>query len=230
MRRYAVYFAPPPSSALHAFGSAWLGRDAYSGVACEQPAVPGVTPARLAAITGSPRLYGLHATLKAPMTLAAGREAAELDDAVRQLAGRLAPFSFGIELASLGGFLALVPRAIDPNIAALERACVTELDRFRAPPTAAELERRLASGLSPEEAANLEQWGYPYVLDRFRFHITLTERLSDAERAVVQPLLAALAAPLTQAPLELDALLVFEQAEGAAPFTVRSRHLLGGGR
>ena len=38
--RYAVYFAPPPDSDWWAFGCRWLGRDALTGRALEQPLLP----------------------------------------------------------------------------------------------------------------------------------------------------------------------------------------------
>ena len=48
---------------------------------------------------------------------------------------------------------------------------------FARPPGAAELERRRKAGLSAAQEKMLLRWGYPYVLDEFRFHLTLTGRL-----------------------------------------------------
>ena len=62
--RYAIYFAPPPGSLFHTLGSRWLGRDAFTGEQLEQPAEPG-----LSAVTGDPRRYGFHATMKPPFAL-----------------------------------------------------------------------------------------------------------------------------------------------------------------
>ena len=64
----------------------------------------------------------------------------------------------------------------------LATSCVTALDHFRLPPTEAERNRRLAAGLSPRQTDHLDRWGYPYVLEEFRFHMTLTGRLSAAQR------------------------------------------------
>ena len=43
------------------------------------------------------------------------------------------------------------------------------------------MERRKRTNLSPDEAKYLEDWGYPYVGDRFRFHMTLTSALGRGE-------------------------------------------------
>ena len=75
--RFAVYFAPEPSSLLHRLGSQWLGRDAFSGGSCIQPG-----PADLAEMTAEPRRYGFHATLKPPFALKEQLSAAALEAAV----------------------------------------------------------------------------------------------------------------------------------------------------
>ena len=59
---------------------------------------------------------------------------------------------------------------------------MTRLQPLAAPLTPVELERRRAAGLTPEEDALLLRWGYPFVLERFRFHLSLTGALRDAER------------------------------------------------
>ena len=40
-----------------------------------------------------------------------------------------------------------------------------------------EAERQRRRNLSLAEEANLEAWGYPYVMEQFRFHMTLTGHL-----------------------------------------------------
>src|SRR5690554_5056560 len=64
--RYAIYYAPEPGSPLDRFGAAWLGRSAWTGEPVAQPAVEGLDPEQLAAMTAEPRLYGFHGTLKPP--------------------------------------------------------------------------------------------------------------------------------------------------------------------
>ena len=66
----------------------------------------------------------------------------------------------------IDGFFALVPgqpgarrSTVSPTM-----SCVA-FDRFRAPLTEAEIERRNPDALSPDEFRNLCQWGYPYVFE-----------------------------------------------------------------
>ena len=81
----------------------------------------------------------------------------------------------------LGGFAAVVPAVASPAIDELAAKCTTIFDAFRAPMTAQERARRVASGLNHGQIANLDRWGYPYVFSDFRFHMTLTGRV-DMER------------------------------------------------
>jgi putative phosphonate metabolism protein len=219
-RRQAIYFAPPAGSALARFGAGWLGWDAEAGAAVAGPVVPG-----RAALVAGPRRYGFHATLKPPFRLAEGVDAAGLDAAVAAVAAGFGRFEVRLRLGWLGGFLALVPAGEAEDVAALAAACVTRLDRFRAPPGAAELARR-GAGLDAVEAANLARWGYPWVLERFRFHMTLTGPVPQAGRAAAEAALAPLVAPLLAAPVPVvDVCRFGEGADGM--FRVIRRYRLG---
>jgi putative phosphonate metabolism protein len=224
--RYAVYYAPRPSGALAAFGAAWLGRDAEDGGPVAPLELAGL-PRPRDALTESPRRYGFHATLRAPFRLAAGRSAEQLDAAVAALAGRMAAFTLPmLRLEALGPFLALTPAAPSPQLDAAAAACVTELDGFRAATDARELARRRAAGLGAAEEANLARWGYPYVLETFQFHITLTGALAASERRATQAALAAALTPVLAEPARFDDLCLFgEAADGT--FRVVARHALG---
>ncbi len=165
--RVAVYWAPPAKDPLWALGSSWLGRDAETGRAMSQPDVPG-----LAALTESPRRYGFHATLKAPMRLTGSYEAF-LEDA-RALARTLKPACLPpLAIHSLDGFAALCPPEEAPELVALAAAVVTELDHHRLP-EAAEKQASRALGRTSAQLAHLTRWGYPFVLDEWRFHMTLS--------------------------------------------------------
>jgi putative phosphonate metabolism protein len=227
-RRLALYYAPPSGSTLARLGSAWLGWDAEVGRVLRQPDLPGL-PLAPAEIAATPGRYGFHGTLKAPFRLAPGTGAAALDEAVADLAARTAPFSLPrLRLAALGDFLALTPEAPCPRLDALAAACVTELDGFRAPTPAPERDRR-AAGLDPEEIALLDRWGYPHVLERFRFHMTLTGALAPADRAAVAEALARHFAPALDEPQRFDDVCLFGETEDGR-FRVVRRHPLGGER
>jgi putative phosphonate metabolism protein len=227
--RYAVYFAPAAGSALDRFGSAWLGRDLVTGAALAQPSLAGIAPARLAAITEAPRHYGFHATLKPPFALSPQHCAADLLSAVAAFANRQAPVAAPpLCLGRLAGFLALVLSAPSDGVASLAAACVAAFEGFRAPAPAEEVARREAAGLSPRQRALLYRWGYPYVMEEYRFHMTLTGRLDAAEADAVAAALAPLVAPLEGKPLVIDALSVFVQDDRGRPFRLAARYPLAG--
>jgi hypothetical protein len=126
----------------------------------------------------TPRKYGFHGTLKPPFRLAEGTDAAGLHEAVSLMAANCVPAqSDGLALTALGRFLALTPVGDVSGIARVAATCVEALDAFRAPPGEAELERRRKARLSERQEALLQRWGYPYVMEEFRFHLTLTGRL-----------------------------------------------------
>lgn len=170
--RFAIYYLPP-AGALADFGASWLGWNVQTGADAAQPDLPDLHD-----ITMTPRKYGFHGTLKPPFRLAQGKSLDDLQAAAAGLAAKWAPASCdGLELASLGRFLALVPHGDQDGLRNLAEACVRDLDGFRAPADQAELARRRKSGLSPRQDALLTQWGYPYVMDQFRFHMTLSGSL-----------------------------------------------------
>jgi putative phosphonate metabolism protein len=225
--RYAIYFAPAPDTRWWAFGCEWLGYDPLACTAVRQRVVQDVPADVFADVTLVPFRYGFHATLKAPMRLADGTDEDQLLDAVAALAAGRAPFALPrMRVGRLGGFLACLPETRDERVHALADDCVRELDRFRAPPAPEEIAKRRAKGLSPAQAALLERWGYPYVLDEFRFHMTLTGPLDgvlpQVEIAVAEAAQADMDA-LADEPLLCDALCVFRQAAPQGPFRLWQR-------
>jgi putative phosphonate metabolism protein len=223
--RYAVYFAPPDRSLLWQLGCSWLGRDAQRDCALERPRLSGLVPARIADLTAAPRLYGFHATLKPPFALAAGCAADDLHAALAGFARQRAPFPLPpLEVGMLAGFIALRPIAASGALDALARDCVVELDRWRAPPDPAELARRRAAGLSARQEALLARYGYPYVLDEFRFHITLTDRVPPQEAQSLRELLAEHFADALRQPIAAEGICLFVQERPGAPFALTRRY------
>jgi putative phosphonate metabolism protein len=222
--RLAIYWAPEVDDPLHAAASLWLGRDAETGEALPQDALPGVD---IAEITADPRSYGFHATLKPPFRLAASYEAARADAAA--LAARTAPFDLPpLAMMDLGGFLALRESAPCPALQALADACVTVLDTHRAPPSDAEIARRRPERLSESQREMLSRWGYPYVFADWQFHLTLSRRLSAAEKAIVMPAAQDAVGEVAARPRVVRELSLFTQAAPGAPFLIAERLPLGG--
>lgn len=222
--RYAIYFIPERDTALARFGAAWLGRDVDSGHAVAQPPVPGFDAGALSALTAAPRRYGFHATLKPPFALAQRRTEAQLLDAVAHLASTDTAFALPpLRLAAIGRFLALVPATSDPRINTLADSCVATLDEFRAPSSESELARRRAARLTPAQDALLVRWGYPYVFDEYRFHMTLTGSLEATTRVRLMPVLNALAEPAACRPVSIASLSVVVEPSPGGDFVLLKR-------
>lgn len=209
--RYAIYFAPAATSPWWQFGAHWLGRDDRDGRAREQPRIDAIDPGVLRQITAAPRRYGFHATLKAPFRLRHASAAPALHARVAALAATLSPVPLG-DLAPLrlGEFVALAPRAPIAAADVLAAACVTGLDDLRAPATTTETADRRAVPLDARELELLERFGYPFVLEKFRLHFTLTGKVDAMTAARVCDAVAGEAARLNAAaPLAIDRLCVF---------------------
>ncbi|MFV0292216.1 MAG: DUF1045 domain-containing protein [Paracoccus sp. (in: a-proteobacteria)] len=166
-----MYYTPS-AGAFADFGASWLGWDLVRGCTVTQPIIPGLD---MAGLTSVPRRYGFHATLKAPFRLARGASVEGLCNAVEQLAGCL-PVQMlpGLQLEQGGGCLALTVDGDASRLNALAVEIVTSLDDWRAPLAQAEIARRNPDRLTLRQMQMLKCWGYPYVLDEFRFHMTLS--------------------------------------------------------
>lgn len=227
--RYALYFAPAVDSALWRFGCATLGYDAFTGEEIAFAVPPGCDAQLWPDRTAEPRRYGFHATLKAPFELAGGRSEGELRAFARQIAlGCTAVPLAGLKVTSLGRFVALTPSEPSPALQALAFGIVQAFEPFRAPLTQADRERRLASPLTPAERAHLEAYGYPYVGDAFRFHMTLTGALPpDEAPAVARALTEAHARAVPAGPVAIDRLALFRQDDRAGRFRIIDAFPLG---
>ncbi len=224
--RVALYYAPAPGSALARLAAAWLGRDP----AAEQPPAPPASPGLdRAAITAFPRYYGFHATLKAPFALAPGRSVDDLKQAMERFAAATPPARGPVlGVRRLNGFTTLVFSAPAPTVDALAADTVRHFDSFRAPLAPAERERRDPARLTERQRAYLDRWGYPWVLEEFRFHMTLTGSVDDATGDRARTLLAELFAPFCRDPFTVDALALFEQPDRDTPFRLTARFPLSG--
>ena len=196
--RYAIYFVPPADSALYRFGAGFLGYDCYTGESLPHPQDIALTASEWDALTREARKYGFHATLKAPFRLLPPFSEADLTAELERFAAipRTLPAIKPI-VRSLAGFIAVVadtPTVADTPSMDLNRLAadaVMAFDRFRRPLDLHEREQRLGAGLSERQTDNLDRWGYPYVFDDFRFHMTLTGPLDALRRGTILALLQA---------------------------------------
>jgi len=224
-KRFGLYVVP--EGAFYRAGADWLGWDSVAGRAAAQPDLPGL-PDEVAAITATPRKYGFHGTVKPPFRLADGTDAAGLDNAARAFCATRGPVTIpALETRRLGGFVAVVPARPSEALADLAAATVEALDPFRAPPSEAELARRRKAGLTARQEALLARWGYPYVMEEFRFHLTLTGKLPRAEAEATRDILAAHLAPVLPAPFVIDNLCLMGEDEDGL-FHLVHRYTLSG--
>lgn len=225
--RYAIYFAPSAGSALADFGAATLGYDASRGADVPFAALLEQAFPQWRRNVAEPARYGFHATLKAPFTLAPGFEEADLVDAAAAVAGRLMPAVLGpLEVASMHRYVALLPRDRHAG-GALAAGIVSAFEHLRAPLSEADRSRRLETRLSPRQVALLDRWGYPYVMDEFRFHMTLAGPLEPKLLASACEALRRLFSRDLD-PVVIDAISIFKQMSRSQRFVEIGRFPLLG--
>jgi putative phosphonate metabolism protein len=219
--RYAIYYVPAPNSDLDRFGAELLGYDAFGGKVLPFP--DGITTAVTdwRDLTQDPRQYGFHATLKAPFALGPGKSEAELIAACKAFAGTARPIPVITPVVNpISGFIAVVPANPSVELNRLAADCVRDFDWFRAPLTAEDRARRNPSALTAAQLEHLDRWGYPYVMDDFRFHMTLTGRVPAERREQLVALLRQRFAALDLRTLAIDRIAVFRQNDAGSRFRV----------
>jgi hypothetical protein len=135
----------------------------------------------------------------------------------------------GLEVAMLGDFVALTPQRACPELNALAAAFVEGLDLLRAVEARDEVKWPPAK-LSSRQNELLEAWGYPYVFDQYRFHMTLTDAIPAQLAGTVRDALRRAASSVVGKPLTIDAVVVVEETEPTAPFRGIARLRLRGHR
>ncbi len=227
--RYALYYSPAPESSLAQLGARWLGRNVFSGerIAQHEPSVVGA--AAFADMTSEPRRYGFHATLKAPFSLAGTNDEQALCAAIEAFAASAASCVVGrLVVRQVYGFLALTLTEDSESVRDFAAEVVRRFDPFRAPPSPEELERRRRSQLSARGEELLGRWGYPYVMDDFRFHMTLTSRLSKHQLDAVESEARTFFSPALQTPASIEAISLFIEPAAGEPFIVKKSWPLTG--
>jgi putative phosphonate metabolism protein len=224
--RFAIYFAPARASGWWEAGSAWLGRDAESGDALALPADAG-TPSlsnSLERLTASPRRYGWHGTLVAPFCLADNVTVADLLDRAERWAHTQTAFGLPVEADTLGDFVAMRPAASsgDERMRQLAADALRTFAPLRIQPSAADIAKRMEAPLTERQRELLVEWGYPYVLDEFRFHMTLSNSLDNADdRAAMVAWWQRESTKL--GPLPVDGAAIFVEAAPGEPFMLWQR-------
>ena len=215
-QRYAIYWTPPPETAMAEFGALWFGGFETFGLA----------PELAARATRAPAVYGLHATFKAPFPLDDDATPEALRDALDDFcANRRAPSGGGLILGHHQRYLTLMLSENQADTEWLAAECVTHFDHFRAPPDEEDdTRRRELDSLSQPEEAFLKEFGYPYVLSAFRFHISLAGPLESAELDEVANALEPRLVPFLNETFEIKDLSLLGEPRSGDVFEVISRH------
>mgnify|MGYP001765532766 CR=1 FL=1 len=226
--RYAIYLAPSPETPLWRAASRVIGRDAVTGEALAFPDIAPCDATDWAEVTAEPRRYGFHGTLKAPFELAEGCSEAVLIEAAQGFAATRHGFSISdLSVSAMKSFVALTPDTRHTDLDGLAADCVVAFEPFRAPLTQAERARRVATLTDPRHIASVDRWGYPWVFEDFRFHMTLTGPLSENRSDSAVAGLAAFLGDVAR-PLAVDAICIFRQDRRDAPFRVLERLAFAG--
>ncbi len=230
--RVAIYAAPGTGSVdaaatiLRQKAEAWIGRGAGGGLAASELPT-GWSRAAIDDITKDARRYGFHGTLKAPFRLAEGCTLEQLDAAVARLAAAHHAVAIPqLAVNRIGSFFALVPGETAPDLNSLADALVIDLDEYRAPVSAQEFARRNPATLTTRQRELFEAWGYPYVLDEFIFHLTLTSAILAERQSEVHDVLADWFADSLGQSIPIDAIVLVTEAEPGARFELHTVHPL----
>lgn len=226
-QRYALYWAPEHDSPLGAFGRSWLGHDAEPPAAISQRNDFGLGLDCIERLTRAPRRYGFHATILAPFHLSADAAVDELKARAERFASRRRPICIGrLGIRALGDFLALTPTGSAQALTAFHTECAFAFDRFRAPLSKSDRTRRSQDQLSLSQRLMLAQWGYPYMLSQYRFHLTLTGPLDAAELEPIRTRLADTLESICQQRVTMESLSLFGDPGQGDTFRLIARYPL----
>ena len=129
---------------------------------------------------------------------------------------------------SISGFIAVIPAEPSAELELLAADATKAFDSFRAPLGPEDRARRNPAALTPRQRDYLDRWGYPYVFEEFRFHMTLTGRLPAERREQVVAMLRSRFAATGIGPLAIDAIALCRQETPDSRFRVISRWPLQG--
>lgn len=222
-QRFAIYYAPEKGHGLSRFVKIWMWEDGIDDL----PVIKGLSSTKVTDIIAPAKFYGFHGTLKPPFHL----KTIDLEPA---LVSHLSLFARGessfviprLRLEKIGQFIALTPSKKNNDINRLADQCVRTFDSYRQPESEAQMEKRRKKGLSCRQEELLNIWGYPYVFDEFRFHLTLTGPIQDESvmNTVYQELKQRLALCTGLSNLVVSSVCLFVQDSRTSPFKFHSRY------
>lgn len=215
--RYAVYFSPKGNTELSEFGEQVLARSS-SEPRSSNASSSFSDQERWLALTKKPAHYGFHATLKAPFELADGQSL----ESFFLAAERFASTQHSIPLLTLAPrylsrFMALTLSKPQDELNQFAFACVKEFESFRKPLSEADIKRRKQAALSARQETLLHEYGYPYVAEEFRFHMTLSDAMQKSDQDY-QDWVTNLYETIINTTPELDQIAIYSQTNRDSAF------------
>ncbi len=120
-----------------------------------------------------------------------------------------------------------MPHSLHPPLQIFAASVVEAFEPFRAPLSDADIARRRPERLTEAQRKNLATWGYPYVMDEFRFHMTLTTQVEAEHASPVGAELRHRFGAYEGVPLAIDGLALFVETARGEPFTIHRWQPLG---
>jgi len=224
--RIALYFSPVKSSALNHFGEALLGRtNKAARNENSQSSFP--NQSKWKRLTEKPAHYGFHATLKAPFEISKNKTLDMLIQEVEAFAKTQSPHTLNtLGPSELSNFMALTVSEQSKGLADFAFQCVTKFEDFRKPLSESDIARRKQQTLSKRQLELLNQFGYPYIDDEFRFHMTLSGQLAKDDHDFHAWASSLYSEMVKEVPV-LDQLCLFTQEDRKSAFVEVERFSLG---
>jgi hypothetical protein len=128
-----------------------------------------------------------------------------------------------LQVSGLSKWVAFTLSSPSADMTKLAADCVRAFEPFRAPLTEADIARRRQSGLTPRQDEQMLTFGYPFIFEDFRFHMTLAGPLEPEEKAALVEKLRSKTATIESQPLYVDAITLYEQPDRDSPFVLTER-------
>lgn len=214
-KRVAIFYAPGSQTPLANFGAQWLGWDVEHAKDVPHPDIDGL-PESIEALVATPQKYGFHGTLKAPFRIRDDQTIDGLKDAMKAFSDQRKPFVIGqMKVAKLGSFVAIIQENASDEFANFASEIVRSFEDYRAPLRDEDIAKRRKAGLTPRQDELMLQWGYPYIFEEFKFHLTLTGKLSEQNAQIVCDRLTDHLKPILDTHVEaIDLCLYGEREDG----------------
>jgi len=224
--RIALYFSPLDSSALNHFGEVILGRT-HKAARNENSRSSFSNHNKWRRLTDKPAHYGFHATLKAPFEVTEKETLDNLINEVEAFARTQTPHLLHtLGPSDLSNFMALTLREQSKELTDFAFQCVTKFEAFRRPLSEADIARRKQQTLSARQLDLLDRFGYPYIADEFRFHMTLSGKLAKEDHDF-HAWASSLYSDIVKEVPVLDQLCLFTQKDRSSAFVELERFALG---